>query len=69
MLKLCFPDGNEYELIEVQSSTFILSQEKPYPNFRHIKEAGEYIIPMYRYETIRFGGKHYGFKLINKDQI
>lgn len=69
MLKLEFPDGTEYELIEAQGTLFTVRSKKPYKHFptKGISKVGEDLTE-YMYDCIVFGGKRYQAKLITNKQ-
>lgn len=67
-------DGELYELVEIQTDRFLVTQNEPYKNLRHSLyrqgmpptelDGNTVLTPsIYMYQAIRINGKFYGAKL------
>ena len=72
-MRLILDSGEEFDLLRIQRTHFILEQETPYPipcvlyrPAMGTKGEDGYSPPMYSYKAFIIGGQLYAYKLIEK---
>lgn len=71
-MKLTLDNGDEYELVEINTSIFTMAaykSENAYiPPFAHTVDLQDEISIIYNVQALRINGKYYAYKPINKNK-